>query len=113
MNNQITNVVELFERYGLSKDLSKMSRISVEERWAVSPATPETIIINGCWKLKRLANLSRSQYEFINNIEAFIEHAGQQIYLNTDQPNKAGKVEKVTMLDNFLNGKNVHLADYH
>lgn len=113
MHNQISNVVEFFERYGLSKDLSRMSRISVEERWAVSPATRETILIDGCWELKRLANLSRLQYEFINNIEAFIEHAGRQIYLNSDKPNKLGKVEIVTMLANFLDGKPIYPESYH
>lgn len=115
MHNQISNVVEFFERYGLSKDLSRMSRISVEMRWAVAPATPEVTIINGCWELKRLANLSRLQYEFVNNIEAFIEHAGRQIYLNTDKkPNKSGEMN-VTMLDNFLNGKPIYpaSASYH
>lgn len=113
MHNQISNVVEFFVRYGLSKDLSKMSKISVEKRWSVSQATSENIIIKGCWELRRLSNASKYQYAFVNNIEAFIEHARHQIYLNTDKPNKSGKVEIVTMLDNFLNGKPIYPVSYH
>ncbi|WP_204120035.1 hypothetical protein [Levilactobacillus wangkuiensis] len=77
-----------------------MSEISVEKRWTCQK--DEKYIVRACEELMRRTGGVRKQYEFICNVEAFVENASEAFNSN-----------HVSMMDAFLDDQRINASSYN
>lgn len=78
----------------------KASEIAILKK--ISPTAEDDYLLQGCYMLKRVAQIKTIQYAFICNISAFLEYSETQFHSK----------DNTNMLDDLLEGKKIYIASY-
>lgn len=100
-DSKTLDLIDLLRRYTVTGvNLNRMSKIAVLKRWKTE--LDDEILIEACEELRYQINGSTNQYEFVCNLQAFIENAKNYVHNKTH----------TILLKDFLDRKKIYINSY-